>query len=112
MPSTTVFKTRTNLSTKPVRADAMHEAVPEARLLGVGALERSAVVLGDDALDAQFDDEALMPGLVEGHAPLTAGRLAPRRCAGLGAHPAPAGRVRPGCRSVDEVAAPGRTFHT
>ena len=104
MSPITVFQARKILTMNPVQPQATHVAVRDGRVLAVGDLERAGA-WGDYTLDTRFADQVLMPGLVEGHAHLTAGGLAQYSFVGFHPRPAPAGLSWPGCRSFDEVVA-------
>ena len=104
MSSITVFQARKILTMNPVQPQATHVAVRDGRVLAVGDLDRAGA-WGDYTLDTRFADQVLMPGLVEGHAHLTAGGLAQYSFVGFHPRPAPAGLSWPGCRSFDEVVA-------
>ena len=104
MSPITVFQARKILTMNPAQPQATHVAVRDGRVLAVGDLERAAA-WGDYTLDTRFAHQVLMPGLVEGHAHLTAGGLAQFTFVGFHPRPAPAGLSWPGCKSFDEVVA-------
>jgi predicted amidohydrolase YtcJ len=104
MSPITVFQARKILTMNPVQPQATHVAVRDGRVLAVGDLERAAA-WGDYTLDTRFAHQVLMPGLVEGHAHLTAGGLAQYSFVGFHPRPAPAGMSWPGCKNFDEVVA-------
>ena len=104
MSPITVFQARKILTMNPVQPQATHVAVRDGRVLAVGDLERAAA-WGDYTLDTRFAHQVLMPGLVEGHAHLTAGGLAQFTFVGFHSRPAPAGMSWPGCKNFDEVVA-------
>jgi predicted amidohydrolase YtcJ len=104
MSPITVFQARKILTMNPVQPQATHVAVRDGRVLAVGDLERAAA-WGEYTLDTRFADQVLMPGLVEGHAHLTAGGLAQFTFVGFHPRPAPAGMSWPGCKNFDEVVA-------
>jgi len=104
MSPITVFQARKILTMNPVQPQATHVAVRDGRVLAVGDLERAAA-WGDYTLDTRFAHQVLMPGLVEGHAHLTAGGLAQFTFVGFHPRPAPAGMSWPGCKNFDEVVA-------
>jgi len=104
MSPITVFQARKILTMNPVQPLATHVAVRDGRVLAVGDLERAAA-WGDYTLDTRFAHQVLMPGLVEGHAHLTAGGLAQYSFVGFHPRPAPAGMSWPGCKNFDEVVA-------
>ena len=104
MSPITVFQARKILTMNPVQPQATHVAVRDGRVLAVGDLERAAA-WGDYTLDTRFANQVLMPGLVEGHAHLTAGGLAQFTFVGFHPRPAPAGMSWPGCKNFDEVVA-------
>jgi predicted amidohydrolase YtcJ len=104
MSPITVFQARKILTMNPVQPQATHAAVRDGRVLAVGDLDRVGA-WGNYTLDTRFADQVLMPGLVEGHAHLTAGGLAQYSFVGFHPRPAPAGLSWPGCRSFDEVVA-------
>jgi predicted amidohydrolase YtcJ len=104
MSPITVFQARKILTMNPVQPQATHVAVRDGRVLAVGDLERVGA-WGDYTLDTRFADQVLMPGLVEGHAHLTAGGLAQYSFVGFHPRPAPAGMSWPGCKNFDEVVA-------
>jgi len=104
MSPITVFQARKILTMNPVQPQATHVAVRDGRVLAVGDLERAGA-WGNYTLDTRFADQVLMPGLVEGHAHLTAGGLAQYSFVGFHPRPAPTGVSWPGCRSFDEVVA-------
>ncbi len=98
MSAITVYVARRILTMNAAQPHATHVAVRDGRVLAVGDLARAAA-WGDYTLDSRFADQVLMPGLVEGHAHLTAGGLAQYSYVGFHARPAPAGLAWPGCRS-------------
>jgi len=104
MPAITVFSARKILTMNPMQPEATHVAVRDGRVLAVGDLERAGA-WGAYTLDTRYADQVLMPGLVEGHAHLTAGGLAAYAYTGFHARPAPAGLHWPGCKSFDDVVA-------
>ncbi len=104
MTDTTVFVARKFLTMNRAQPQATHVAVRGGRVLAVGDAERMAA-WGPYRLDERFADQVLMPGLVEGHAHLTAGGLAQFAYVGFHPRPAPAGIRWPGCRNFDEVVA-------
>lgn len=104
MSHITVYVARKILTMNPVQPQATHVAVRDGRVLAVGDLERAAA-WGEYTLDTRFADQVLMPGLVEGHAHLTAGGLAQYSFVGFHPRPAPAGLAWPGCKNFDEVVA-------
>lgn len=108
MSPITVFQARKILTMNPAQPEATHAAVRDGRVLAVGDLARAAA-WGEYTLDTRFADQVLMPGLVEGHAHLTAGGLAQYSFVGFHPRPAPAGFLWPGCRNFDEVVAQLRT---
>lgn len=104
MSHITVYVARKILTMNPAQPEATHVAVRDGRVLAVGDLERAAA-WGEYTLDTRFADQVLMPGLVEGHAHLTAGGLAQYSFVGFHPRPAPAGLSWPGCKNFDEVVA-------
>ena len=104
MTDITVFQARKILTMNPMQPEATHVAVRDGKVLAVGDLARMQA-WGDFTLDARFADKVLMPGLVEGHAHLTAGGLAQFAYVGYHPRPAPAGIHWPGCRDFGEVVA-------
>jgi len=104
MSPITVYVARKILTMNPAQPEATHVAVRDGRVLAVGDLER-ATAWGEYTLDTRFADQVLMPGLVEGHAHLTAGGLAQYSFVGFHPRPAPAGLSWPGCKNFDEVVA-------
>jgi len=104
MQPITVFRARKILTMSRSQPEATHVAVRDGRVLAVGDLQRVAA-WGAYTLDERFAGQVLMPGLVEGHAHLTAGGLAQFAYVGFHPRPAPAGFSWPGCRSVDAVVA-------
>jgi predicted amidohydrolase YtcJ len=104
MSPITVFQARKIITMGTAQPVATHVAVRDGRVLAVGDLEHASA-WGAFTLDARFADQVLMPGLVEGHAHLTAGGLAKFSFVGFHPRPAPAGMSWPGCRSFDEVIA-------
>lgn len=100
----TVHQARKILTMSHAQREATHVAVRDGRVLAVGDLQRVAA-WGEHTLDRRFADQALMPGLVEGHAHLTASGLAQFAYVGFHPRPAPAGIGWPGCRNVDDVVA-------
>jgi len=102
MSPITVFQARKIITMGSGQPVATHVAVRDGRVLAVGDLEHVGA-WGAFTLDTRFADQVLMPGLVEGHAHLTAGGLAKYTFVGFHPRPAPAGMSWPGCRSFDEV---------
>lgn len=102
--NTTVYSARKILTLNPMQPTATHVAVREGRILAVGDLERCAA-WGAYALDERYAGQVLMPGLVEGHAHLTAGGLAQYAYVGFHPRPAPPGMQWPGCPDIDAVVA-------
>lgn len=100
--SITVFQARKILTMNPMQPQATHVAVRDGRILAVGSLERMAE-WGPFELDRQFADKVLMPGLVEGHAHLSAGGLWQLPYVGFHARTAPDGALWEGCVSFDDV---------
>ncbi len=104
MQPITVYRARKILTMNPMQPQATHVAVRDGRVLAVGDLERVGA-WGAYTLDERYADQVLMPGLVEGHAHLTAGGLAQFSYVGFFERPAPADLAWPGCRNFDEVVA-------
>lgn len=104
MPPITVFRAAKILTMNRAQPEATHVAVREGRVLAVGDADRAAA-WGAYRLDERYADKVLMPGLVEGHAHLTAGGLAQFAYVGYHPRPAPAGVRWPGCRDFGEVVA-------
>lgn len=100
--TTIVYCARKIITMNPTQPEATHVAVRDGRVLSVGSLEQVSA-WGAYTLDDRYRDKLLMPGLVEGHAHLTAGGLAQYAYVGFHARPAPAGISWPGCRSFDAV---------
>jgi predicted amidohydrolase YtcJ len=101
---TTIYAARKILTLNPAQPTATHVAVRDGRILAVGDLERCAA-WGAYQLDARYAGQVLMPGLVEGHAHLTAGGLAQYAYVGFHARPAPPGMQWPGCPDFEAVVA-------
>lgn len=97
-----VYCARKIITMNPTQPEATHVAVRDGRVLSVGSPEQVSA-WGAYTLDDRYRDKLLMPGLVEGHAHLTAGGLAQYAYVGFHARPAPAGISWPGCRSFDAV---------
>ena len=100
----TVFRARRILTMNQMQPAATHVAVRDGRILAVGNADRVAA-WGSFTLDDRYADQVLMPGLVEGHAHLTAGGLAQFTYVGYFDRPAPDGSTWPGCRAFDDVVA-------
>ena len=64
--TTTIFQQKI-ITMDPSRPEAIHVAVKEGRILGVGGLAELKA-WGAYSLDERFADKVLMPGFVEGHA--------------------------------------------
>lgn len=93
----------------PAQPRATHVAVREGRILGVGSREDLAG-WGDAALDERYADHILMPGLVEGHCHLPEGGMWQFAYVGYYDRRGPDGRVWPGLKSFEAVAARLREF--
>ena len=102
--STTIYAARKILTLNPAQPTATHVAVRDGRILAVGDLAHCAA-WGAYELDARYAGQVLMPGLVEGHAHLTAGGLAQYAYVGFHARPAPPGMQWPGCPDFEAVVA-------
>ncbi len=104
MTTTVVYAARKIITMNPARPTATHVAVRDGRILGVGALDELRG-WGPSELDRRFEDQVLMPGLIEGHSHLMAGSLWHYRYCGYFDLADPDGRVWKGAKSLDAVVA-------
>jgi predicted amidohydrolase YtcJ len=102
--TTTVFEARRIHTMNPDRPQATHVAVRDGRVLAVGSRE-DAAAWGAHATDTRFAGLVLMPGLVEGHSHLMAGKLWRFVYCGWFDVTGPDGRRWPGLKSLDAVVA-------
>ena len=102
--TTTVFQARRIHTMNPDRPQATHVAVRDGRVLAVGSRDDVAA-WGAHAIDTRFAGLVLMPGLVEGHSHLMAGKLWRFVYCGWFDVTGPDGRRWPGLKSLDAVVA-------
>ena len=102
MTATVVYAARKIITMNPARPSATHVAVRDGRILGVGTLDELRG-WGPSELDRRFEDQVLMPGLIEGHSHLMAGSLWHYRYCGFFDLTDPDGRVWKGAKSLDAV---------
>lgn len=106
---TTIYSARSILTMNPAQPHATHVAVRDGRILGVGALD-DLTGWGQADLDERYADQVLMPGLVEGHCHLPEGGMWKFAYVGFYDRRGPDGRLWPGLKSFDAVAARLREF--
>src|SRR5512135_727789 len=99
---TTIFRARKILTMNPMQAQARCIAVRDGRVLAVGD-EEDMCGWGAHAVDTQFEDKILLPGLVEGHSHLMEGALWKFVHVGYYDRRGPDGHVWPGLRTFDAV---------
>ena len=102
--TTTVFEARRIHTMNPDRPQATHVAVRDGRVLAVGSRDDVAG-WGAHTTDTRFAGLVLMPGLVEGHSHLMAGKLWRFVYCGWFDVTGPDGRRWPGLKSLDAVVA-------
>jgi len=108
-PRTTIYSARSILTMNPAQPRATHVAVREGRILGVGSLD-DLTGWGPADLDERYAGQVLMPGLVEGHCHLPEGGMWKFAYVGFYDRRGPDGRLWPGLKSFDAVAARLREF--
>ncbi len=104
-PETTIFSARKIITMNAARPEASHVAVRDGRILGVGSLQELQGWGGKQTLDTRFENQVLMPGLVEGHSHLIAGSLWRFAYCGYFDVRDHEGRLWPGAKSLREVVA-------
>ena len=98
----TIYSAKKIVTMNPARPVVTHVAVRDGRILGAGGLEE-LVGWGDYALDEQFADKVLMPGLVEGHAHTMEGTLWRHVYCGYFDRLDPDGKMWPGAKNIEAV---------
>ncbi len=104
MADITVFKAKKIITMDPSRPEATHVAVQDGKILAVGdanCADAWGQVSHDDSLAAHV----LMPGFVEGHAHMMAGKMWDFAYAGYHDRIDPAGTLHKGMTTIDEVIA-------
>ncbi|MEM7521461.1 MAG: amidohydrolase [Pseudomonadota bacterium] len=104
MAETVVFSARKIITMDPNRPVATHVAVREGKILAVGG-PHCADAWGDVRHDDRLSDHVLMPGFVEGHAHMMAGKMWEYTYAGYHDRIDPQGVLHPGMTTLDEVTA-------
>lgn len=100
----TIFQARKIITMNPARPTVTHVAVENGKIIGAGSLEE-LTGWGPHAVDTQFADKILMPGLVEGHAHTMEGTLWRYTYCGYFDRVDPAGKKWDGLRSIETVLA-------
>ncbi|MCB1430525.1 MAG: amidohydrolase [Nitratireductor sp.] len=100
----TVFKAKKIITMDPNRPEATHVAVRDGLILAVGD-KHCADAWGKASHDDRFKKKVLLPGFVEGHAHMMAGAMWEYFYAGYQDRIDPDGKLWPGLRDADAVAA-------
>ena len=100
----TIFQAKKIITMNPARPSATHVAVQDGKIIGAGPLEELARC-GTHAVDTQFADKVLMPGLVEGHARTMEGTLSRYTYCGYFDRVDPDGKTWEGLTNIDAVLA-------
>ena len=100
----TIFQAKKIITMNPARPSATHVAVQDGKIIGAGPLEELAR-WGTHAVDTQFADKVLMPGLVEGHAHTMEGTLWRYTYCGYFDRVDPDGKTWEGLTNIDAVLA-------
>lgn len=110
MTKTVVYAARRIITMNPARPEATHVAVRDGRVLGTGTID-ALRGWGPFDLDERFAGKVLMPGFVEGHSHVGEGVYWRYVYCGFFDRSDPDGRVWPGAKSVEQVAARMREAH-
>ncbi|KIN61098.1 Amidohydrolase 3 [Sulfitobacter noctilucae] len=102
MSGITVFQAKKIITMDPNRPEATHVAVQDGKILAVGDAT-CADAWGDVIHDAQLADDILMPGFVEGHAHMMAGKMWDFAYAGYHDRIDPKGEMHKGMTTIDAV---------
>ena len=109
MSDITVFKAKKIITMDPNRPVATHVAVREGKILAVGDAA-CADAWGSVRHDDSLADHILMPGFVEGHAHMMAGKMWDFAYAGYHDRIDPKGKLHKGMTSIDAVIARLKEF--
>ncbi len=104
MTPITVFAARKIITMDPSRPEATHVAVQDGKILAVGGAD-CADAWGDVTHDDRLADSVLMPGFVEGHAHMMAGKMWDFAYAGYHDRIDPQGKLHKGMTDLDAVIA-------
>ncbi len=103
-PAITIFAARKIVTMNPSNPEGTHVAVRDGRVLGVGSIDELEP-WGPYRLDTTFADHVIVPGFVEAHSHILEGGLWRDGLHYVGFHrrTGPAGEVRGGIHSIDEL---------
>ncbi len=104
MADITVFAAKKIITMDPNRPEATHVAVQDGRILAVGAAD-CADAWGLVTHDNSLADHVLMPGFVEGHAHMMAGKMWDFAYAGYHDRIDPQGNMHEGMTTIEAVIA-------
>ena len=104
MADITVLAAKKIITMDPNRPEATHVAVSEGKILAVGGAD-CADAWGQVTHDDSLSDHILMPGFVEGHAHMMAGKMWDFAYAGYHDRIDPKGTLHKGMTTIDEVIA-------
>ncbi|MBB4173841.1 amidohydrolase [Sulfitobacter noctilucicola] len=104
MTDITVFSAKKIITMDPSRPEATHVAVQDGKILAVGGAD-CADDWGQVTHDDRLADTILMPGFVEGHAHMMAGKMWDFAYAGFHDRLDPQGKLHEGMTSLDAVIA-------
>lgn len=102
MSDTTVYVAKKIITMNPRQPEATHLAVRDGRILAVGDLAWMQA-WGEYQLDTRFEDQVLIPGLVEGHCHLKEGGMWVFPYVGWFDRTGPDGRLWQGLQSMEAV---------
>jgi predicted amidohydrolase YtcJ len=101
-PKTTIFTAKKIITMNPRQPIAHAVAVRDGKILGVGSIDELSL-WGEHTLDTRFENQILMPGLVEGHCHLKEGAMWQWVYLGWFDRKDPDSKVWPGLRSMQTV---------
>ncbi len=104
MENITVFNAKKIITMDPNLPEATHVAVRDGKILAVGGRD-CANQWGDVCIDDRLADTVLMPGFVEGHAHMSAGKIWEYSYAGFHDRIDPKGVLHRGMTTLEEVIA-------
>ncbi|MFK7835406.1 MAG: amidohydrolase [Sulfitobacter sp.] len=102
MSAITLFQARKIITMDPGLPEATHVAVKEGRILAIGGAD-CADQWGEVTRDDSLKDSVLMPGFVEGHAHMMAGKMWDFAYAGYHDRIDPQGNLHKGMTTIDAV---------